>query len=133
MVRGGTRYLLMTQEHRVAHQHASVKRGVAAGRSAQRGTSAAATGGGGRSAPDPDQVRLLTFPGPRPVYVISTIDTSDSGRILMALGSRGCISSNFYMTKRAAPPTSWPRARAAKRWSSTHNWISSRTLILLKN
>src|SRR6266852_5949687 len=32
----------------------STSRGVAAGRSAQRGTSAAATGGGGRSAPDPD-------------------------------------------------------------------------------
>src|SRR4051812_4544894 len=30
-------------------------RGVAAGGSAQRGTSGAATGGGGRSAPDPDQ------------------------------------------------------------------------------
>src|SRR5712691_746608 len=32
----------------------STSRGVAAGRSAQRGTSGAATGGGGRSAPDPD-------------------------------------------------------------------------------
>src|SRR5712692_3780543 len=32
---------------------ARLKRGVAAGRSAQRGTSGAATGGGGRSAPDP--------------------------------------------------------------------------------
>src|SRR5258708_4054181 len=31
-------------------------RGVAAGRSAQRGTSAAATGGGGRSAPHPHDV-----------------------------------------------------------------------------
>src|SRR6266702_3512624 len=31
------------------------KRGVAAGRSAQRGTSGATTGGGGRSAPDPDK------------------------------------------------------------------------------
>src|SRR5712692_8887102 len=30
-----------------------LKRGVAAGRSAQRGTSGATTGGGGRSAPDP--------------------------------------------------------------------------------
>src|SRR6266851_8001516 len=40
----------------------TIKRGVAAGRSAERGTSGAATGGGGRSAPDPDQVRL-----PRPV------------------------------------------------------------------
>src|SRR5216684_1070754 len=35
----------------------STSRGVAAGRSAERGTSAAATGGGGRSAPDPDQVQ----------------------------------------------------------------------------
>src|SRR5713226_5331975 len=33
-------------------------RGVAAGRSAQRGTSVAATGGGGRSAPDPEYVRM---------------------------------------------------------------------------
>ncbi|SRR6266567_1697497 len=33
------------------------KRGVAAGRSAQRGTSGATTGGGGRSAPDPEYVR----------------------------------------------------------------------------
>src|SRR6266851_10026881 len=32
----------------------STSRGVAAGRSAQRGTSAATTGGGGRSAPDPE-------------------------------------------------------------------------------
>src|SRR5216683_1189416 len=31
----------------------TIKRGVAAGRSAQRGTSGATTGGGGRSAPDP--------------------------------------------------------------------------------
>src|SRR6266852_7588901 len=31
----------------------STSRGVAAGRSAQRGTSGATTGGGGRSAPDP--------------------------------------------------------------------------------
>src|SRR5229473_2427758 len=38
-------------------------RGGAAGRSAQRGTSGAATGGGGRSAPDPKQVRLLLFGG----------------------------------------------------------------------
>src|SRR5882762_1354718 len=38
-----------------------IKRGVAAGRSAQRGTSGAATGGGGRSAPDPEYVRLLLF------------------------------------------------------------------------
>jgi hypothetical protein len=34
----------------------STSRGVAAGRSAQRGTSGAATGGGGRSAPDPEHV-----------------------------------------------------------------------------
>ena len=33
------------------------KRGVAAGRSAQRGTSVAATGGGGRSAPDPNDAK----------------------------------------------------------------------------
>ena len=32
----------------------STSRGDAAGRSAERGTSAAATGGGGRSAPDPE-------------------------------------------------------------------------------
>ena len=33
-----------------------IMRGVGAGRSAQRGTSAATTGGGGRSAPDPEYV-----------------------------------------------------------------------------
>src|SRR5258708_33255506 len=34
----------------------TIKRGVAAERSAQRGTSGAATGGGGRSAPDPNRL-----------------------------------------------------------------------------
>src|SRR5713226_7722749 len=52
-------------------------RGVAAGRSAQRGTSGAATGGGGRSAPDPDYVRLLLCGGgrrlPRPVDVLCVL------------------------------------------------------------
>ncbi len=38
-------------------------RGVAAGRSAQRGTSGATTGGGGRSAPDPEKLSLLHFGG----------------------------------------------------------------------
>ena len=51
------------------------KRGVAAGRSAQRGTSGATTGGGGRSAPDPDKVRLLHFGGgrsaPDPDYILA--------------------------------------------------------------
>src|SRR6267143_1649204 len=42
------------------------KRGVAAGRSAQRGTSGAATGGGGRSAPDPELVKAM-----KPGYAIS--------------------------------------------------------------
>src|SRR5260370_42681294 len=36
------------------------KRGVAAGRSAERGTSGATTGGGGRSAPDPEYVLAAT-------------------------------------------------------------------------
>src|SRR5712692_3266160 len=57
-------------------EQAHIKRGVAAGRSAvypearlaarsgQRGTSGAATGGGGRSAPDPKQVRILLLGGP---------------------------------------------------------------------
>ncbi len=41
----------------------STSRGVAAGRSAQRGTSGATTGGGGRSAPDPylDKSNALLF------------------------------------------------------------------------
>src|SRR4051794_1967373 len=39
-------------------------RGVAAGGSAQRGTSGAATGGGGRSAPDPDNDPTASAPRP---------------------------------------------------------------------
>ncbi len=55
-------------------------RGVAAGRSAERGTSAATTGGGGRSAPDPDRPYSR-----RPTSVIreaqahSQMVTSDNG------------------------------------------------------
>src|SRR2546422_8470467 len=71
---------------------ARLKRGVAAGRSAvypearlaarsaERGTSAATTGGGGRSAPDPDRLTLtmLDFVGRRllqsvPVLVLASL------------------------------------------------------------
>ncbi len=63
------------------------KRGVAAGRSAQRGTSGATTGGGGRSAPDPEKTKpphirrgdatlvgiLVRQPGPRQAIVAASL------------------------------------------------------------
>src|SRR5258708_5233959 len=47
----------------------AIKRGVAAGRSAQRGTSGATTGGGGRSAPDPEDVLPWTASSPDPYRI----------------------------------------------------------------
>src|SRR5207249_6377398 len=45
-----------------------LKRGVAAGRSAERGTSAAAAGGGGRSAPDPAYALAENRRGAKSMY-----------------------------------------------------------------
>src|SRR6266849_5243555 len=76
------------------------KRGVAAGRSAQRGTSGATTGGGGRSAPDPDYVPLLLLraagsPDPYVRLLLPTVSSSE----YRATSARGPKASLIGMSR----------------------------------
>src|SRR5712692_3878975 len=76
-------------------------RGGAAERSAQRGTSGAATGGGGRSAPDPAELTLLPFSMgrglPRPVPNWRDRSVLGVGRFFLLEFQVAVWAAHFYL------------------------------------